>query len=199
MSRTWSISGVDLHLDLRGSRVRDGLESALRDAVRTGRLGAGTRLPSSRSLAGDLGISRNTIATAYGQLVAEGWLQARQGSGTRVAARTVPDQTAARAPRVEPTRVRFDLRPGSPDLSAFPLAAWLSAARKALRAAPFETLGYGDPQGTPELRRALADYLARARGVQATPDRIVVCSGFGQGVTLLCSALAGPRGQSRGG
>ncbi len=90
---------------------------------------------------------------------------------------------------VEPSRVRFDLRPGSPDLSAFPVAAWLSAARKALRTAPFETLGYGDPQGTPELRRALADYLARARGVQAAPEHIVVCSGFGQGLTLLCSAL----------
>ncbi|MGB8882035.1 MAG: winged helix-turn-helix domain-containing protein, partial [Solirubrobacteraceae bacterium] len=87
MERTWAISGVDLHLDLEGPRVRAALEAGLRDAVSSGRLGPGTRLPSSRGLAADLGIARNTVAEAYGQLVAEGWLTARQGSGTRVAAR----------------------------------------------------------------------------------------------------------------
>ena len=85
MDKTWAISGVDLHLDLRGNRVRAGLEAALRAAVQTGRLAPGTRLPSSRSLAVDLGIARNSVAEAYGQLIAEGWLTARQGSGTRVA------------------------------------------------------------------------------------------------------------------
>src|SRR5690348_10292113 len=85
MEETWAISGVDLHLDLPGHRVRAGLEAALRDAVQAGRLLPGTRLPSSRSLAADLGIARNTVAEAYAQLVAEGWLTARQGSGTRVA------------------------------------------------------------------------------------------------------------------
>src|ERR1700759_4926564 len=88
MRKGWAISGLDLHLEVRrdgatGIRVR--LESALREAVRTGRLGPGTRLPSSRALAADLGLARNTVAEAYGQLVAEGWLTARQGSGTRVA------------------------------------------------------------------------------------------------------------------
>ena len=82
MPRTWSISGVDLHVDLEGPRVRAALEASLRDAVSTGRLRPGTRLPSSRALAGDLGIARNTVAEAYGQLVAEGWLTAVQGSGT---------------------------------------------------------------------------------------------------------------------
>lgn len=72
--------------ELPGHRGRAGLEAALREAVQTGRLGPGTRLPSSRGLASDLGIARNTVAEAYGQLVAEGWLTARQGSGTRVAA-----------------------------------------------------------------------------------------------------------------
>ncbi len=86
---------------------------------------------------------------------------------------------------------QYDLRPGSPDLSAFPRAGWLSAARKALSAAPSHALGYGDPRGLPELRAVLAGYLARARGVRASPDRIVVCSGFTQGLALLCQVLPG--------
>ncbi len=189
MSETWAIAGVDLHLELRGTRVRAALEAGLREAVRTGRLGAGTRLPSSRSLAADLGIARNTVAAAYGQLVAEGWLEARPGSGTTVAARplaaadsNVAEETADRPPR-------FDLRAGTPDLSAFPRAAWLAAARRALRAAHYEAIGYPDPRGRPELRRAVAGYVARTRGVRATPERVVICSGFTQGVTVLSRAL----------
>src|SRR5690242_12836098 len=80
----------DLLLDLAGRRTRAGLEQALRAAVREGRLAPGTRLPSSRVLARDLGLARNTVADAYGQLVAEGWLTARQGSGTTVAPRPGP-------------------------------------------------------------------------------------------------------------
>src|SRR6202035_3980847 len=94
MAKTWANHSVDLHLDLAGSRVRAGLETALRDAVQAGRLHPGTRLPSSRALAADLGIARNTIADAYGQLVAEGWLTARQGSGTRVAEHPQPPAPA---------------------------------------------------------------------------------------------------------
>jgi len=71
MEETWAISSVDLHLELAGHRVRAGLEAALREAVQAGRLAPGTRLPSSRALAADLGIARNTVAEAYGQLVAE--------------------------------------------------------------------------------------------------------------------------------
>jgi GntR family transcriptional regulator/MocR family aminotransferase len=196
MRKTWAISGVDLHLELLGSRVRDALESALREAVLTGRLAAGARLPSSRSLAGDLGIARNTVAAAYANLVAEGWLEARQGSGTRVRARRVASETPAVLPIPEEEHVRHDFRAGSPDLAAFPRAAWLAAARRALRIAPYEAMGRGDPRGRPELRRALADYLSRVRGVHVSADRIVVCSGFSQGLTLLCGALRA-RGASR--
>ncbi|MDG4862301.1 winged helix-turn-helix domain-containing protein, partial [Streptomyces sp. T-3] len=84
MADSWATLGVDLHLDVGSSGVRKGLTDALREAVRGGRLAPGTRLPSSRSLAVDLGIARNTVADAYADLVAEGWLTARQGSGTRV-------------------------------------------------------------------------------------------------------------------
>ena len=85
--------GADLHLDLGSSGLRAGLLDALREAVRTGRLVPGTRLPSSRSLAADLGIARNTVADAYAELIAEGWLTAQQGSGTRVAMRAEPLRT----------------------------------------------------------------------------------------------------------
>jgi GntR family transcriptional regulator/MocR family aminotransferase len=189
MSRSWANSSTDLHLDLAGARSRAALEGALRDAVRSGRLPAGTRLPSSRALAGDLGLARNTIAGAYGQLVAEGWLTARQGAGTTVAAAAAVVDELPPRPGPEGDRIRFDLRPGSPDLAAFPRARWLAAARRALADAPAVALGYGDGQGRPELRHALARYLARARGVRATADRIVICTGFAQGLALLCEVL----------
>jgi GntR family transcriptional regulator/MocR family aminotransferase len=190
MGESWATFGIDLHLDRAGRRVRAGLEDALREAVRTGRLRPGVRLPSSRALAGDLGIARNTVADAYAQLVAEGWLTTRRGSSTLVADRAAP--TAA-DPTPAPTAVsspRYDLRPGSPDLSAFPRTGWLAAANRALSTAPYEALGYSDPAGRPELRQALADYLSRARGVRAHPDRIVVCSGFTQGLALVSQVLA---------
>ncbi|MFY9999879.1 MAG: PLP-dependent aminotransferase family protein [Trebonia sp.] len=191
MAKAWAISGVDLHLELAGHRVRAGLEAALREAVQTGRLAPGTRLPSSRTLAADLGIARNTVAEAYAQLGAEGWLTARQGSGTRVASTAVvsPGPAAGIRPPLGARAARYDLRPGSPDLSAFPRAGWLSAARKALSGAPSRALGYSDPRGRPELRTVLAAYLGRTRGVRVAPDRIVVCAGFTQGLALLCQVL----------
>jgi GntR family transcriptional regulator/MocR family aminotransferase len=228
---------LDLHLELRRDTAADGvtatrhtsaagvgggirarLEAALRDAVRTGRLGPGVRLPSSRALAADLGLARNTVAEAYGQLVAEGWLTARQGSGTRVTGSAGPSSpvdpynpSSPLGPDSHPTRPlrpadptippgptglsgrshppRYTLKAGSPDLSAFPRAAWLAAGRRAFTAVPSHALGYGHPQGRPELRAALADYLARARGVRADPDRIVVCDGFAAGLALLAGVL----------
>jgi|HubBroStandDraft_5_1064220.scaffolds.fasta_scaffold31044_3 GntR family transcriptional regulator/MocR family aminotransferase len=192
MQETWATSAsVDLHLELSGSRLRAGLESALRAAVRSGRLPAGTALPSSRALAKDLGMARNTVVDAYGQLVAEGWLAARHGSGTWVAERTGPPAEAPAArPRPDPRASRYDLRPGVPDVSAFPRSAWLAAARRALASAPAPALAYTDPRGLLSLRAALASYLARARGVAVTPDRVVVCAGFAQGLELLSQVLA---------
>ncbi|MBB5934784.1 MocR-like pyridoxine biosynthesis transcription factor PdxR [Streptomyces zagrosensis] len=190
--------GSDLHLELSGTGgVRASLMSALRDAVRSGRLAPGTRLPSSRSLASDLDIARNTVADAYAELVAEGWLTARQGSGTRVAERAVACEIRREPPapvrrptvRPAPTPV-YDLMPGSPDVSSFPRASWLTAARKALTNAPNDAFGYGTHvAGRPELRRALADYLARARGVRAAPERILICSGLSEGLRLVGEVL----------
>ncbi|MBT2456895.1 PLP-dependent aminotransferase family protein [Streptomyces sp. ISL-86] len=196
MTESWATFGADLHLELSAGRgLRAGLAEALREAARGGRLAPGTRLPSSRSLAADLGIARNTVAEAYAELVAEGWLTARQGSGTRVAERARPRRpaSAAGAPRVSRPARRgpsYSLVPGSPDLGSFPRAAWLSAARRALTDAPNDAFGYGaDGRGRAELREALAGYLARARGVYADPERIVLCAGFVHGLKLLAGVL----------
>ncbi|WP_406343261.1 PLP-dependent aminotransferase family protein [Streptomyces sp. NBC_00648] len=189
--------GADLHVELAGSGSRRAaLIRALRSAVQDGRLAPGTRLPPYRSLAADLGLARNTVADAYAELVAEGWLTARQGSGTRVAPRAEPVR-AARVPKKVPRRTAapaHNLMQGQPDAGSFPRGAWLTAARRALNAAPNEAFGPGDPQGRIELRRALAGYLARVRGVRTTPDRIVICSGFAHALRLLFDGevLRGP-------
>ncbi|MFF3947418.1 PLP-dependent aminotransferase family protein [Streptomyces sp. NPDC001902] len=168
------------------------LQAALREAVRTGRLAAGTPLPSSRELAVDLGVSRGLVTDAYAQLTAEGYLLSRQGAGTWVAGAvarpvaTVPDGAA-----VDERGGPADFRPGVPDLALFPRAAWAAAHRRVLGRLPDLALGYPDPRGLPELRGALADLLARRRGVAAGPGRLVVCSGVSQALTLLALVLAG--------
>src|SRR5215469_4089778 len=127
MQEHWA--NLDLHLDVNpdGARLGRSLEEALRAAVRDGRLPPGARLPASRALAADLGIARNTVADAYGQLVAEGWLAARTGAGTWVAERPVaPPQAMAetRSPLAAP---RYDLRAGVPSVGAFGRRQWLAA------------------------------------------------------------------------
>ncbi|WP_410606354.1 PLP-dependent aminotransferase family protein [Amycolatopsis sp. lyj-109] len=199
MAKEWVNSGerlgADLHLELTGpGGKRAALIAALRDAVRAGRLAPGTRLPPYRSLAADLGLARNTVADAYAELVAEGWLTAVQGSGTRVAERAEP-LAPLRTPKPAPgaPKPAYNLRQGQPDATSFPRTDWLAAARRALSVAPHDAFGPGDPRGRPELRDALARYLARARGVRTTPERIVVCSGFAHALRLLFPAvLRGP-------
>jgi GntR family transcriptional regulator / MocR family aminotransferase len=190
MSETWA-NGLDLHLDVSGTRVRLRLEAALRDAIRSGRLAEGARLPSSRTLAAELGIARNTVAEVYTQLTAEGWLTARGGSGTAVAPSRGPAPDPGREQAAAAAHPRYDLWPGEPDLSAFPRGEWLTAARKALADAPDTVFGYGDLRGLPALRGALAEYLARARGVVTTPggENIVICSGFAHGLEVVSRAL----------
>jgi GntR family transcriptional regulator / MocR family aminotransferase len=187
-----SVAGLDLHLDRGGGRVRDSVMDAIREAIRSGRLVPGTRLPSSRALAADLGVARNTVARAYAELIAEGWLTSQHGSATLVSQRAgeVVRSVAAPPRQRAPRRLDNDLRPGHPDLSSFPRAEWSRAVKRALNAAPFEAFGYADPHGRPELRHALAHYLARARGVRGRPCNIVVCSGAAEGVSLVAGALA---------
>ncbi|MGW4644303.1 MocR-like pyridoxine biosynthesis transcription factor PdxR [Sphaerisporangium sp. NPDC004334] len=164
----------------------------LRDAVRGGRLPPGTPLPSSRTLARDLGVARGTITQAYDQLVAEGYLASRPRSGIRVADQPVEHPTATAMPplhTVPPPAPGADLRPGLPDLSNFPRREWLAATRLILRTTPNVTFGYGDPVGHAELRQVLAEYLGRVRGVVTTPERVVVCAGYTHALRLICQAL----------
>src|SRR4051812_8676131 len=186
----------DLHLDLRqsitpGARgAKDLLLSALRDAVRSGRLAPGTMLPPSRSLATDLGLARNTVAEAYAELVAEGFLASRQGAGTwvvNVSGVGVP--ATPRGVRGGPTH---NLMPGPPAVAGFPRTEWVAPPRRALANAPTEALQMGDPRGRPELRDALAEYLARARGVRTSPESIVICAGVRHAVELLTRVVGGP-------
>ena len=142
----------------------------------------------------ELGLSRGVVVEAYAQLAAEGYLVTRQGGQTRVApmaARQAPPE--ARLP--DPRPPRFDFRPGGPDVSLFPRAAWLASIRRALRDAPDSRLDYGDPRGAPELRRALASYLGRVRGVAADPECVVVTSGMAQGMALFGRALVAGGGR----
>ncbi|NNN01973.1 MAG: PLP-dependent aminotransferase family protein [Acidimicrobiaceae bacterium] len=189
MINSWATSGIDLHVDLRVPGRTRALEEGLRQAIIDGRLLAGVRLPSSRSLAADLGLARNTVVDVYAQLTAEGWLVARQGSGTTVANRPHAPSVADAVARDAPQKYLYDLRPGGPDLSSFPRSAWFAASRRAWTIVPDADLGYGDPRGTLQLREALAGYLGRARGVHTTASNIVICAGFTQAFGLLCRVL----------
>jgi GntR family transcriptional regulator/MocR family aminotransferase len=193
-------SAVELLLDLAGDRragpKQERLTGALREAIVTGRLGPGTRLPSSRSLAADLRLSRGVVVAAYDQLAAEGRLVTRPGSGTTVAVDAAPatPRRTVRAPAAPPAIA--PLRPGVPDLSAFPRAAWRRSYERALAGAADAQLDYPDPAGAPSLRRELADYLRRVRAARVGPDDITVTAGAAQAVALLATALRG-RGQHR--
>jgi GntR family transcriptional regulator/MocR family aminotransferase len=165
------------------------LTAALRGAVTDGRLGPGARLPATRVLAGQLGVSRGVVVEAYQRLTDEGLVAGRRGGGTTVLTGAPREAPATAETAATPTVI--DLRPGLPDLSAFPRQAWLRAERSALARTPDGALGYGDPRGTLQLRTALADWLARSRGVRADPATIVVVGGVAQGLALLAQVLTG--------
>lgn len=178
-----------LHLAIESAKPRGrALEAALREAIRTGRLGPGSQLPPSRALAEDLGFARATVVEIYAQLQAEGYLVSRRGAGTWVAELPL---TAARAAARAPARrtARYDFDPGLPDLTAFPRAAWASALRRSLQRAPAAALGFGDNAGSAELREELALYLSRARGVVADPRLTHVCAGTNHALALLGRTL----------
>lgn len=166
------------------------VQERLRWEITGGALRPGTRLPPSRRLAADLGISRSVVVEAYEQLIAEGYLEAVQGSGTRVAAhlsaaRTVPtllDEGVVPA-------VRWDLRPGSAGPSQFPHREWLSCYQRILQSNNRYDVDYPSLSGAGELREQLAGYLGRVRGVHTAPEHVMVVSGFAQALGLLCAVL----------
>ena len=207
-------------LDLDGpGTLTDRLFRAIRAAILEGRVAAGERLPSTRQLATDLGLSRKVVASAYADLGDEGYLEGRPGAGTFVGA-SVPDVWPIRAEPVQPERVAPRLRPsryatrvidlapwpppgargdspplpvdfryGVPALTDFPQRIWSRLVSRLGQRMSLRSLGYGRTLGLPALRDAIAGYLARARGVTTTPDQIVVVNGSQQALDLLARLL----------
>jgi GntR family transcriptional regulator / MocR family aminotransferase len=207
MAIEWSGLSPELLVRLdRSARkpLRAQLEASLREAIRSGRLRAGERLPSSRGLARELGVSRGMVQDCYGQLLAEGYLISRTGSATRVAGisgqqagdRPLAGRDAAPPSARSPGRhasepaLIADFEPGVPDLSSFPRTDWAWAVKQACTQAASADLGYGDPRGSPVLREVLAGYLGRVRAAAAYPAQMIISTGFAQGINLVLHALA---------
>ncbi|WP_410812526.1 PLP-dependent aminotransferase family protein [Micromonospora sp. 067-2] len=201
-----------LHLTIAdappGGRA-DWLAARLRQAIADGRVPVGDRLPATRLLAADLGVSRGVVTEAYQRLTEEGHVTGRGRAGTVVVAAPpapatpAPAPTAALAPAalfppapgsdifdaVRAASADIDLTPGVPDLTAFPRADWLRAERTVLRHLAASDFGYGDPCGTPALRRAVAAWLARSRGIAVDPGEVIIVTGVSQALGLLAQAL----------
>jgi GntR family transcriptional regulator / MocR family aminotransferase len=205
-------------LNLRGSgSLHRRLGHALKSAIRSGRLAPGARVPSTRTLAGDLGVSRNTVMLAYEQLVAEGYLVSRDRATTSVAAGTLPAAVSSRPglaarprlstygrrltkdPAMPPSTtyasrpgIRYDFRYGRPCLQQFPHEVWRRLLAARARRTSIDGFGYGPPAGYAPLRAALAEYLGRARGVVCDAEQIVIVNGSQQGLDLAARVLLDP-------
>ncbi len=197
---------LPVDLDARGDRA-GAIYRALLEAIRAGRLGVGDRLPPSRTLARDLGVARNTVATAYERLVAEGFLDARVGAGTYVADLAAPAPAPRRAGAIHPRPgwtfrplpvsgerpvPPHDFRVGIPDAALFPFDTWRRLVAAELRGGAHSPGTYAHPAGLPQLREAIVRYLAHARGVAADADDVVVTHGTQQALDLVARVLLEP-------
>jgi GntR family transcriptional regulator / MocR family aminotransferase len=192
MTVQWSGLSPELLLRLDrggGEALRSQLEAGLREAIRGGRLHPGERLPSSRELARELGVSRGLVQECYSQLLSEGYLTSQVGSATRVAAGAQAARPKPERPAEPPPRLIADFRAGVPDLASFPRGDWVWAMREACNRVANADLGYPDPHGSAELRTVLAGYLRRVRAAASEPQHVIVSSGFAQGVGLVLRAL----------
>ncbi len=197
---------MDLFLDPEAGKPLAGqLYEQLRHAITTGRLLPGDQLVPSRQLAGELGVSRHTVTTAYGRLVAEGYAEGHGGGGSVVAtASGAPRKGAGPVAALRPSPrfadwspyfrppssgCRYDLRAGLPDPELFPAAAW---RRRVAAAVATEHREYGDPAGRIRLRRAIADWVARSRSVTAAADTVVITCGAQHAIDLVARVLLEP-------
>jgi GntR family transcriptional regulator/MocR family aminotransferase len=175
-----------------GETLRSALARTLREAILDGALREGVRLPSSRTLAAQLGVSRGVASDAYQQLEAQGFLITKSRAAPLVApVRPLP--RLVRRPERSAKPPRYDLTPTTPDVTLFPRRQWEAAFRRVLRTVADAQLDYGEPRGEAELRRTLADHLGRTRGVIADPAQIVVVQGTAQGIDLLLRLLLAER------
>ncbi|HEV3468952.1 MAG TPA: PLP-dependent aminotransferase family protein [Pyrinomonadaceae bacterium] len=212
MKLATSLSLADVALDARArAPLYRQLYEALRRAILAGQLKPGTRLPSTRELAGDLRVSRNTVMNAYEQLLAEGYVEGQTGSGTYVSrllpeellhARAVPPRAprAARKGRDLSARGRLlaatpsavaraagatrPFRPGIPAIDAFPFELWSRLVSRHWRRPRRDLLNYGDAAGYAPLREAIASYLGAARAVRCEPEQVIVVAGAQQALDL---------------
>jgi GntR family transcriptional regulator / MocR family aminotransferase len=181
----------------------------LQQAILAGRLPAGALLPSSRLLAAELGVSRNTVVIAYDHLTAEGYVLADR-KGTRVTSLSSHAVDAGRQPDAAAAEVAFAARltpfaamglqsegttrltPGTPALDRFPVAAWRRSLERAMDRALPHALGYGPPAGEPALREAIAAHLRIARGVRCEGSQVVITEGAQEALSLCVSLLTNP-------
>lgn len=183
-------TGPLLELDLdRGRPLTAQIEEQVRGLIRSARLAPGARLPSTRALAYDVGVSRGVVVSAYAQLAAEGFIRLRPGAVPLVAVTGRAAEPVAYEPEFPLARARYNLRPDLPDLALFPSADWLRSCRRSLAGATNTDLSYGDPFGAIRLRSRLAPFLARTRGVLADPDRTGIFSGATHALFVLGAVL----------
>ena len=188
------------------------LASALRGAIAGGSFATASRLPSTRALAAELGLARSTVVGVFEQLTVEGYIAAKRGSGYFVPPRLAVPNGAATAPaaegaprllsrqaellgRIEPPATPRQQRPfelGYAEIDGRLMTTWKRLASRALSGRSRLDWNYGDPQGEPALRAAIAEYLAAARGVRCRPEQIVLTSGTQQGLSLAARILIDP-------
>ena len=205
---------LTLFEDQTGAGRRERLCAALREAVHSGQARLGERLPSSRDLAQDLGLSRVTVEAAYAQLETEGYLRRQVGQGSFIAidmgaAATRASVRAASGRAAQPGTMSLSQRgrrmvdtggcaepdrprafgAGSPDLQAFPTDLWRQLTQRRWRRDATALMFYGDPQGLPALREAIARYLTQSRGVRCHAGQVLVLTSSQQALQLLASTL----------
>ena len=186
-----------LGLDRTSGDLEGQVHRAVRERILDGRLAAGQRLPSTRALAAALGVARSTAVHAYERLRAEGFVEASSGSVTRVAGLSPPPRPPlsglpqAGAPVPDPGPAGY-LRPGLPDLSSFPQAAWARCLTARARSLRIHDLGYDAASGLPELRAAILAHVSVTRGVSASPEQVVVVPSARAAIDLLARLLLRP-------
>ena len=200
---------MDLHVSLEGRRNITGqLYRQIREAILDGRVRAGEKLPSSRDLANRTGVSRNTALVVYQRLRAEGFIEARTGSGTFVSDGVRPRSPARPAdsplrpralwrdipegPDLSSSEAPYDLRPGIPDAGRFPFAPWRARMSRQLRPRTVGSGAHIGAAGHPELRAAIARHIGVSRGVRATADDVFVTNGSQQAFDLIARVLLEP-------
>lgn len=212
-----SVASLCVRLDPHGrGSLQTRIYGEIRGAILDGIVAPGTRLPSSRALAADLGVSRTTTLLAFDRLMAEGYLNARRGSGTFVACELPDDLPRGRVSRrpgapnhpplsrrgaalasTAPAAWRVGgppraFRIGTPALDLFPVRLWAQLVNRHLQSVTLAQLDYGDPAGLRPLREAIATYVQAARGTQCNADQIVVVAGAQRGLELICRMLLDP-------